>query len=125
MRDPASFSSPFLDLPGNHREQLATMLCRTIKKYRFPDWTHATDGEYYLDTTGVKKFADDADISDYAKPSVYYMTKMGIINGISPTLFAPKNMTPEQAAQGYANATSEQALILSLRIYKLADILGK
>lgn len=107
------------------REQLATMLCRTIKKFKYPDWSLSTDGEYYLDTAGVNPFADDADISDYAKPSVYYMTKMGIINGISATLFAPRNVTPEQAAQGYANATREQAVALSLRIFKLADVLGK
>lgn len=105
-----------------NREQLATMLCRTIKKYSFDGWTIDKDDQYYLDTSGANKFADDADISGYAKPSVYYMAKMGIINGVDSTHFAPKNITPEQEAKGYATATREQAIALSLRIYKLSDM---
>ena len=105
-----------------NREQLATMLCRTIKKYKFSDWTYETDSDYYLDSEGVKKFLDDNLISDYAKPSVYYLVKMGIINGIDDTHFAPNNTTREEKAQGYATATREQAIALSLRIYKLSDV---
>ncbi len=105
-----------------NREQLATMLCRTIKKQKFAEWTYETDSEYFLDTAGVKLFDDDNEISDYAKASVYYMVKMGIINGIDDTHFAPQNMTDEQEANGYATATREQAIALSLRIYKLSDI---
>ena len=104
------------------REQLATMLCRTIKKYKFEDWTFETDSEYYLDSEGVKKFVDDDLISEYAKPSVYYMVKMGIINGVDDTHFAPKNTTTEEEANGYASATREQAIALSLRIYNLSDL---
>lgn len=107
---------------GITREQLATMLCRTVKKYRFADWTYETDSDYYLDSEGVKKFADDYLISDYAKPSVYYMVKMGIINGIDDNRFAPRNTTKEEEANGYASATREQALAMSLRIYRLSDI---
>lgn len=106
-----------------NREQLATMLCRTIKKYSYPSWTLATDNEYYLDTSGVKAFADDGDISLYAKPSVYYMTKMGIIKGVDATHFAPRSTTKEQESRGYATATREQAIALSLRIYHISDIL--
>lgn len=105
-----------------NREQLATMLCRTIKKYKFEDWTFATDSEYYLDSEGVKIYDDDNNISDYAKPSVYYMRKMGVINGIGENTFAPKNITAEEEASGYATATREQALVLALRIYKLSDL---
>ena len=105
-----------------NREQLATMLCRTIKKYKFEGWTFETDSEYYLDSEGVKAYDDDASISDYAKPSVYYMRKMGIINGIGENTFAPKNTTAEEEASGYATATREQALVLALRIYKLSDL---
>ena len=104
-----------------NREQLVTMLTRAVKKYAFSGWTIDTDDEYYLDTSGVPKFADDAYISDFAKPSVYYMTKMKIIAGVDSTHFAPQNITPEQEAQGYATATREQAIALSLRIFKLGD----
>lgn len=103
------------------REQLATMLCRTIKKYAFDGWTLDTDGNYQLDTSGAVPFADDADISSYAKPSVYYMAKMQIINGVDATHFAPKNVTSEQEAKGYATATREQAVAIALRIYKRSD----
>lgn len=146
-------SSPFMDIKGNaneesikkaydlnivagvsstefqpdskiSREDLAAMLCRAIKKYKFEDWSLAADQDYYLDSEGVKKYADDADISGYAKPSVYYLTKMGILSGISKTHFAPKNTTTEQEAQGYATATREQAIALALRIFKISELLN-
>jgi len=104
------------------REQLATMLCRTVKAYSFPDWSLANDSDYFLDTSGVKIFADDSFISDYAKPSVYYMTKFGIIKGIDETHFAPRNTTAQQEAEGYATATREQAIALSLRIFKSSEL---
>lgn len=106
------------------REQLATMLCRVIKKYGFKDWTLATDSDYYLNTDGAKIFADDADISDWARPSVYYMSLHGIVNGIDETHFAPKNTTTQQEAAGYATATREQAIILAQRIFTKSDMLG-
>lgn len=106
------------------REQLATMLCRVIKKYGFKDWTLATDSDYYLNTDGAKIFADDTDISDWARPSVYYMSLHGIVNGIDETHFAPKNTTTQQEASGYASATREQAIILAQRIFTKSDMLG-
>ncbi len=111
---------PYSDIT---REDLATMLCRTIKKYSNSSWTLENDSNYYLDTSGVKKYADDSDISDYAKPSVYYMTKLGIIKGIDSTHFAPKNVTARQEAEGYATATREQAILMSLRIFNISEIL--
>lgn len=104
------------------REQLATMLCRTVKKYSFDGWTLANDAQYYLDTSGTELFADDADISAWAKPSVYYMVKFNIVNGVDATHFAPKAVTTEQQARGYAMATREQALAISLRIFNLSDV---
>lgn len=102
-----------------NREQMATMLCRVIKKYRYREWTLETDKKYYLDTLGAPTFEDDADISDFAKPSVYYMANVGIIKGVDKTHFAPKSLTTEQEAAGYATATREQAVALSLRVYKM------
>ncbi len=99
------------------REQLATMLCRAIKKCSYPDWTLETDSEYKFPTgNNVPRFADDADISDYAKPSVYYMASIGAIKGVDSTHFAPKNTTAYHEAIGYAMATREQAIAISLRI---------
>ena len=106
------------------REQLATMLCRVIKKYGFEGWTLATDSDYYMNTDGAVLFADDADISDWAKPSVYYMSLHGIIKGVDETHFAPKNTTTQQEASGYASATREQAIILAQRIFTKSDMLG-
>ncbi len=82
------------------REQLAAMLCRVIKRMTFED------SNYPLDITGVTEFADDEQISDYAKEAVYYMSKNGIIKGVDETRFAPMD-----------TATREQAILLSLRIY--------
>lgn len=97
------------------REQMATMLTRVVKKASYPDYTIETDANYPLDTSGVKRFADDGDISDYAYAAVYFMAKNGIINGMGNNLFAPKNTTSAQAAAHYANATREQALLTSVR----------
>ena len=100
------------------REQLATMLCRTVKKFKYSDWTFEKDSDYYLDIAGVKRYADDYLISDYARQSIYYMTKMGIIKGFEGNIFAPQNTTIGDLANDYAIATREQALVMSLRIYK-------
>ena len=110
--------------PDEHltREQLVTMLTRVIKKYTKPDWTLANDDDYHLDTSSVARFADDDIISDWAKPSAYYLTKMGIVNGVGNNCFAPRATTPEEVAEGYATATREQAIILALRIYKSAHM---
>ncbi len=45
-------------------------------------------------------FADDSNIADYAKVSVYKLVDMGIINGVGGNAFAPKaNLTRAQAAK--------------------------
>lgn len=100
------------------REQLATMLTRVYKRSQWPEWSLETDDNYTINYSGVTKFADDTDISEYAKPSVYFMVKYNVLSGIGNNLFAPKNVTPGQEAVGYANATREQALIMSLRSFK-------
>ena len=76
----------------------------------------ATDASFKLDYTKPALFADDADISDWAKESVYFMVANNIINGVGDNKFAPKNITSEEEANGYANATREQALIIAVRM---------
>ena len=100
------------------REQLATMLCRVYKRAQWPDWTLETDAEYTINYSGVPKYADDAQISDYAKPSVYFMTKYNVISGVGNGMFAPKNTNSMEEAEHYANATREQAIAMSLRSFK-------
>ena len=106
------------------REEMATMLTRVIKKYKFADWTLDADGEYYLDTSGVKRFADDGQISDWARPSVYYLYKLEIVKGVDDVPnFAPRAVTPEQEARDYATATREQAILMALRVYKISEMI--
>lgn len=104
------------------REQLVTMLTRTVKKYLYPNWTFATDASYPLDITGVKAYADDKAISDYARESVYYLTKLGVVGGVGNNTFAPKAITSAQVATGYATATREQALLIAVRLYTNAEL---
>lgn len=97
------------------REQMATMLTRVYKKFQWPNYTIGTDGKYPLDFSVSRKFADDKQISGYAYQSVYFMVKHNIINGVGNNLFAPNNATSAQAAAKYANATRQQALLISTR----------
>ena len=99
-----------------NREQAATMLTRALKTAYIPGWTLATDGNYTLNFTQPAKFADDAKISDWAKPSVYFMVANKIINGMGDNMFGPKNVTDREIALGYANATREQALAIAVRM---------
>ncbi len=99
-----------------NREQAAAMLTRVFKKVSMPGWTLATDSQFTLPYEKPALFADDADISDWAKDSVYFMAANNIINGVGNNKFAPKNVTTEEQAQGYANATREQALIIAVRM---------
>ncbi len=99
-----------------NREQAATMLTRVFKKVNFSGWTLATDGNFKLEYTKATTFADDADISSWAKDSVYFMNSHGIIKGMGENQFRPKNTTPAQEAAGYAQATREQALLIATRM---------
>lgn len=69
------------------REQMAAMACRAL---------NVTD----MSGAASAAFADDSEISAYAKDSVYYMQSKGIINGIGNNTFAPKaNASRAQAAK--------------------------
>lgn len=100
------------------REQAATMLTRAYKKAKFKDWTLEKDGDsaYRLDYSNVQVFKDDKDISDWAKPSVYFMVKNGIIEGVGGNMFAPKSYASSERAMAYADMTREQAIVMGLRI---------
>lgn len=105
-----------------NREQAATMLTRVFKKVFVEGWTLKEDGKYTFNYTMPTKFADDANISEWAKPSVYFMVSHGIISGVGNNTFAPRATTTSEEAAGYASATREQALAISLRIVeKLGD----
>ncbi len=88
------------------REQVATMLTRTVQ---------AVKAGISLDATGTPRFSDDTLISVWAKESVYFMAKHGIVNGVGENKFAPRNTTRAEEAAGYANATREQALVIAMR----------
>ena len=110
-----------------NREQAATMLTRVFKKVNLSGWTLETDGSFNEQFRGFftmpELFGDDANISAWAKDSVYFMAANGIIKGMGsdangkPT-FAPKDVTEAQKAVGYANATRQQALLIAVRMVK-------
>ena len=98
-----------------NREQAATMLTRVYKKVSIPSWSIKADNTPLVyDPTTV--FADNADISEWARDSVYFMVANGIIQGTGNNMFSPKAITPEQQALNYAAATREQALIIAVRM---------
>ena len=99
-----------------NREQAATMLTRVFKKTAIPGWTLQTDADFTLSFKKQPAFADDDDISDWARESVYFMAANEIIMGMGANKFAPKNTSDADKAKGYANATREQALIIAVRM---------
>lgn len=119
-------TSPTTFSPYNkiERQDIATMLTRVYKSLALEGWTLPTDSNYVLssDLSSVPRFADDGDIGDYARDSVYFMVKHNVIRGVSANTFAPRNKTSSQAAIGYANATREQSIILAIRMFQKLDI---
>lgn len=99
-----------------NREQAATALTRVFKRATMPGWTYETDANFTLNYTRPAPFADDASISGWAKDSVYFMNAYDIIRGVGNNMFAPRATTTAQQAEGYANATREQALLIALRM---------
>ena len=100
------------------REQMATMLCRVVKGRAFPDWTPQTDGDFPLETAAAEPYADDDRISDFAREAVYYMTGLGVMQGVGEGRFAPRSVTDQERAALYATATREQAVVTALRLYQ-------
>ena len=87
------------------REQAATMLTRAIKAAYIPGWTLESDGNYKLNFTQPAKFADDAKINTWAKPSVYYANAKGVILGTGSNMFSPAD-----------NAARQEAVIIAVRM---------
>ena len=103
----------FIPMEAITREETAVILDRVYKA--------AYKSGVMKELSAVKdvKFSDDGDISVWAKDAVYEMASAGIIEGVGGGNFAPKNITAEQVRAGYANTSIEQALALSLRLYRL------
>jgi len=99
-----------------NREQAATMLTRVLKGAYIEGWSLATDGDYTLKFTQPAKFADDSKISDWAKPSVYFMAANGVITGTGNNMFSPRAVTSAEVAANYASATRQEALIIAARM---------
>lgn len=83
------------------REEMAVMIVRALKQVD-PDGDYATTD---LD------FSDADSISDWAKNEVGIASDKGLVTGVSPTEFSPKE-----------NATRAQAAVI---IYRLLDLLDK
>ncbi len=96
-----------------NREQVATMLSRTVRGI-------APKGDF--STTGAPAFSDEKDISSWAMEHVQYMAKLGIIKGTDGK-FMPKAITSAQTASGYATTTREQALAMSVRSFDNMDVI--
>lgn len=105
-----------------NREQAATMLSRVYKKVAFEGWTLGTDGDFAEAFRALftmpEAFTDDADISSWARDSVYFMAANGILKGMEGGTFQPRAVTEEQQAVGYAQATREQAILIAVRLVK-------
>jgi hypothetical protein len=103
-----------------NREQAAAMLTRVYKKLNLEGWTLASDGEYKEAFKALftmpALFADDGEISSWAKDSVYFMAANGIVNGVGDNCFAPKLVSSGEETLNFA--TREQALLMSVRTVK-------
>ena len=78
------------------REQMATMLCRALSE---------TGMHISVNLDGVEKFSDDAEMHDWSRKAIYFMSESGIILGMGDGTFGVLE-----------NATREQALLISVRI---------
>ena len=99
-----------------NREQAATALTRSFRRWFIPGSTFATDGDNALQFAWPTPFADDGSISYWARESVYFMAANGIVAGTGDHMFSPRAVTSAQVAQGYAQATREQALVIAVRM---------
>lgn len=76
------------------REQAAVMLARAYEKLGRT-----------IPSTSATTFADDGNVSGYAKSAVAFMADKGIVGGVGDNQFNPKG-----------NAKCEEALVIALRM---------
>lgn len=91
-----------------NRQECATMLGRTLE-------IMVPDGDFSIE--GAPVFSDEKDIDSWAYQYVKFMSKIGVIKGANGK-FMPKAVTDREKAEGYATATREQAVIMSMRIFE-------
>ena len=104
-----------------NRQEMATMLTAVYKRVFVANWQAGVDYNHllgYEDYMASNPFADHDHIDTWARPSVYFMAKYGVVSGMGGNNFGPKNVTTAQQAQGYANATREQALTIAVAMVK-------
>lgn len=89
------------------REQLAAMLTRVLKKVYLAGWSLQNDQQFALSSGSSSVFADDAEISRWAKDSVYFMAGNSVLGGVGGGKFAPMGTA--------GRATREQALVIAVR----------
>lgn len=87
------------------REQASTMLTRNYKAAAVLGWTLEDDANFPLVYTKPAAFADNNDISAWAKDSVYFMAAAGIVLGMGDNKFSPQS-----------SITREQALAIAVRM---------
>ncbi len=93
------------------RQDAATMLVRVYKAAFWEGWSLEGDGEYdkySLDYSGVTPYSDDGEVDGYAYPSVYFLTKRGVLGGMGDGRFAPLE-----------NCSREQAVAMAMRMAEL------
>ena len=66
--------------------------------------------------TMPEPFADDGDISAWARDSVYFMAANGVLNGVGDNRFAPKLVVSGEETLNHA--TREQAILIAVRLVK-------
>jgi hypothetical protein len=98
------------------REAMAAMLTRVYKRVTIPGWTLETDSNSPLSFEYPPRFADDGNISDWAREAVYFMAAKGVVNGVGDNNFAPQPMTEDELALGQGTATREEAIAIAVRM---------
>ena len=93
---------------GFSRALLARMYCNVIRACEYDGFTRENIDRYSLPYTATGRFADEAEISEAARDSVYYLASNGLMDGAAENRFDPAGA-----------ATREQAIIVAERIFAM------